>query len=367
MKYHKLTPPAPLGTYGVDEPRTAREPIYVREAKYAIDRATMAYPEQIYKTSNAYNFNDWCNNLAAVVAGDMPDWTVTEFDPTDPTTFHPDTLTHLNQPTSQRVSQETDELPSGPVPIIDTVLEPERVSPEWAPMTTVPTAPIGDSAGRDEDQPAAEVLLPWQQEAVTSINNAFQDVLDMPTGAGKTSVFKKVLEGMPSELKKMIYRPEFGFKHVFGGSRAPGKTETPQAHIYQVIKNVLLDPPTSGIKHDSSKLRYDLIPVYPLQLLAEVFTIGAKKYAPRNWEQGMDYSRVTAALMRHLELWRSGETHCPEDGQHHLASVAWCSMALMEFEHRGTGTDDLKRPGAVLDLNLETPHIPPHPKETTNA
>lgn len=96
----------------------------------------------------------------------------------------------------------------------------------------------------------------------------------------------------------------------------------------------------AGIKYDGGKLRYDLIPVLPLRLLAEVYTIGAKKYADRNWEKGISYSRIIGALMRHLEAFRAGESYDSEGGQHHLASVAWCAFALMEYERTHPELDD---------------------------
>ena len=96
----------------------------------------------------------------------------------------------------------------------------------------------------------------------------------------------------------------------------------------------------SGRKDDTGKIRYDLIPAYPLERLAEVYTIGAKKYADRNWEKGLSYGRVFSAMMRHAWAWWRGETHDPVDGQHHLSSVAWCAFALMEYQHKSTGEDD---------------------------
>lgn len=100
-------------------------------------------------------------------------------------------------------------------------------------------------------------------------------------------------------------------------------------------------PGTSeGRKDDSSKLRFDLIPVGPLQKLAEVYTIGAKKYDDRNWEVGLIWGRVFAAMCRHAWAWWGGERFDREDGQHHLASVAWCAFALMEYEETRPKFDD---------------------------
>jgi hypothetical protein len=97
-----------------------------------------------------------------------------------------------------------------------------------------------------------------------------------------------------------------------------------------------------GTKFDENKLRFDLIPVRPLAKIAWVFTMGAKKYADRNWEKGIKFCRLFAAMMRHAWLWFAGETY-DVDGQHHLSSVAWTAMVLMELEETKPGFDDRPR------------------------
>lgn len=87
-----------------------------------------------------------------------------------------------------------------------------------------------------------------------------------------------------------------------------------------------------GRKDDQEKLRIGLIPVRPLLLLADVYTRGAKKYADDNWRKGLAWHRVFDALQRHALAWWAGEQSDPDDGQHHLASVAWCALTLMEYE-----------------------------------
>lgn len=105
-------------------------------------------------------------------------------------------------------------------------------------------------------------------------------------------------------------------------------------------------------KFDGGKLRYSLIPAAPLAELARVYTIGADKYGDYNWMKGMSWGRVTDALQRHLEAWRQGETHDVVDGQHHLSSVIWCAMTLMEYERLGIGMDDrvIDNPVPKLDV-----------------
>lgn len=86
--------------------------------------------------------------------------------------------------------------------------------------------------------------------------------------------------------------------------------------------------------------------------LARVYTIGAAKYADRNWEKGIQYGRIFAALMRHAWKWWNGEQCDPVDGQHHLSSVAWCAFALMEYEKTHPEKDD--RPCHQHSLNTNT-------------
>lgn len=91
-------------------------------------------------------------------------------------------------------------------------------------------------------------------------------------------------------------------------------------------------PLAQGTKYDSDKLRYDLLPAAALEEVVKVYTLGAKKYDDRNWEKGINYGRVFGALMRHAWAWWRGERNATDDGQHHLASVVWCALALLHYD-----------------------------------
>lgn len=97
---------------------------------------------------------------------------------------------------------------------------------------------------------------------------------------------------------------------------------------------------SEGVKFDEAKLRYDLLPVLPLMELVRVYTLGAQKYADRNWENGLKWSRVYAAAMRHLTAWWAGEEKDPELGTSHLANAAWNLFSLMEYERTHRELDD---------------------------
>ena len=83
-------------------------------------------------------------------------------------------------------------------------------------------------------------------------------------------------------------------------------------------------------KFDTDKPRYDLVPVYPTEAAAKVFAFGANKYGDRNWELGLQYGRLKAALMRHVEAFWKGEEIDPESGLPHLGHAMCCLMMLTE-------------------------------------
>jgi hypothetical protein len=72
---------------------------------------------------------------------------------------------------------------------------------------------------------------------------------------------------------------------------------------------------------------------------------GAKKYAPRNWELGMDWDRCFDALMRHMTDWYQrvdkgkGPGKDAETGYSDLWHAGACIVFLISYELRGKGRD----------------------------
>lgn len=100
---------------------------------------------------------------------------------------------------------------------------------------------------------------------------------------------------------------------------------------------------SGGIKLDAGKLRYDLYPPEALEGTVRILTLGAAKYSDRNWEKGMQWSRVFGALMRHLWAWYRGQDNDPETGESHLHHAACCIAFLQTYVVRKAGTDDRVR------------------------
>jgi len=101
----------------------------------------------------------------------------------------------------------------------------------------------------------------------------------------------------------------------------------------------------SGLRYNTGKNKLELIPSEWEWALGMILTRGAIKYDVRNWEKGMSHSYVLGSGRRHLVKYLAGERYDPETGCHHLAMVAWNMLALMTYDIRGIGEDDLKDVG----------------------
>lgn len=100
-------------------------------------------------------------------------------------------------------------------------------------------------------------------------------------------------------------------------------------------------PPASGGSKDSTgKARWDLLPPEPTDALLQVLETGAAKYGERNWEKGISWLKIWAALMRHLWAWRKGEDLDPESGLPHLHHALANLAFLVSCRAREAGTDD---------------------------
>ena len=90
----------------------------------------------------------------------------------------------------------------------------------------------------------------------------------------------------------------------------------------------------AGIKHDTEKVRLDLVPYDAVTAIAEVLTFGANKYGERNWEKGINYNRLFRALMGHMWDWWRGAGPDAETGLSHLAHAGCCILFLLAYEAR---------------------------------
>ena len=108
----------------------------------------------------------------------------------------------------------------------------------------------------------------------------------------------------------------------------------------------------TGAVRDSAedKPRPDLISPYAQWRKGEWLRLGAIKYAERNWEKGMQFSRCIASIFRHVLQYMMGMTN--ED---HLAAIAVNAEFLMHYEKM---IEMYKLPATLDDM----PHYEDKPK-----
>lgn len=96
----------------------------------------------------------------------------------------------------------------------------------------------------------------------------------------------------------------------------------------------------TGVKHDADKPRFDLLPPASMTAIAAVYSFGAAKYGDRNWEKGMKWGRVYAAMQRHLNAYWAGQDLDEESALPHLAHAAFGLLALLEYAETHPELDD---------------------------
>ena len=86
-------------------------------------------------------------------------------------------------------------------------------------------------------------------------------------------------------------------------------------------ENKAIREPTEG------KGRFDLITPFAEDRIAKWYELGSKKYADRNWEKGMPFSRYVDSAKRHINKFVKGM-----DDEDHLAAAIWNLMAIIHHQ-----------------------------------
>lgn len=88
-----------------------------------------------------------------------------------------------------------------------------------------------------------------------------------------------------------------------------------------------------GIKFDSGKPRWGLLPFREVREVVDVLTFGAQKYSDDNWQNVRPTNRYIDAAFRHITAWLTGEKKDAESGISHLAHAICCLLFLMWFDN----------------------------------
>lgn len=90
-----------------------------------------------------------------------------------------------------------------------------------------------------------------------------------------------------------------------------------------------------GVKYDSDKIEYSLLPKGVLNSVIKVLGFGSKKYSKDNWMKvDNPKERYYNAAQRHINQWWEGEKYDSETGENHLAHAMCCLMFLLWFDNQ---------------------------------
>jgi len=99
----------------------------------------------------------------------------------------------------------------------------------------------------------------------------------------------------------------------------------------ELVNALTMENKKEGLRFNEGKTRHDLVPQFAQEQYAKVLTKGSEKYAERNWELGMKWSKVIASLKRHTAAFERGEDFDKETGLLHTAHIMCNAAFLTEY------------------------------------
>lgn len=102
-----------------------------------------------------------------------------------------------------------------------------------------------------------------------------------------------------------------------------------------------------GVKHDTGKLRYTLLPWLGIDEVARVLEHGAAKYGEENWRIVEDARvRYIDAALRHIREDMRGITRDPDSGHRTLAHAVSSLLFILEMDQEAAKASELAGVGA---------------------
>lgn len=141
------------------------------------------------------------------------------------------------------------------------------------------------------------------------------------------AVYSPITGYICNECWSLFQDPFEYWRHMVNHLKEKEMTCREENMCYQCIATEKKQAKDEGMKFDDDKLRFDLIPPEASEELAKILTMGAKKYAPNNWQK-IKKDRYLSALYRHLNAWQKGEINDGESGERHL-SHALCNVVFL--------------------------------------
>lgn len=100
--------------------------------------------------------------------------------------------------------------------------------------------------------------------------------------------------------------------------------------------------PTGSKRFNEDKPACSNIPPEFILGMAEVLTIGEKKYGKNNWKKGNFTDVPYDSAMRHILAWQSGDSLDEESGCNHLFHAAVNLMMMWYYEQNFPEMDSRK-------------------------
>lgn len=102
-----------------------------------------------------------------------------------------------------------------------------------------------------------------------------------------------------------------------------------------------------GLRFNSNKLKWSLVPFKALEPMVEVLMFGANKYAPNNWKKGLPYTEICESLLRHTYSFLRGQNRDSEskllEVGHILCNalfLSWMVLFRPDLDDRNTEFED---------------------------
>ena len=110
-------------------------------------------------------------------------------------------------------------------------------------------------------------------------------------------------------------------------------------------------PPNPKQLYGDKKPPLHIIPLAGLIHMSLALLDGKLKYGFENWNEfPVEKMTYIGAALRHLELYKYGETHTRDTGVHNLGAVMACCAILLDAELNGNLIDNAKHSKATCDL-----------------
>lgn len=106
----------------------------------------------------------------------------------------------------------------------------------------------------------------------------------------------------------------------------------PQETLDKIKKQFAGKMATEAVKADNGKPDWSLVPFEALEGMVRVLEFGANKYQAYNFAKGngLDYTRLISATIRHMSAFARGEDIDPESGLSHIHHCQ-CNLLFISY------------------------------------